>query len=335
MIRALLSPNMSEVYRHKVYLILTKPKDSISSHVIRRLAAINDTLRIYVACPSSHQQQAERIIPAIDEKCVLLSYNRLGTKEQVESNATTLIEAIQEDHIDGMMINFSGISSDFQQPTEATGLLEMAETKLVGENMLVQKLLRKGLLHGSSRIIYSSTEAARGLPKMGFPIPTFADKTLECILSYMDGSGYAQPLQWEHSYSYIHCIQVLYMMAFAKKHPQLYLCSISPGMTQESFSIENHAVKSWSNQIQLWIYYYLLFPWLKYAEIAKESTEAAEMFFLALTANSEWQYMSGTFVAAQVGTAGPICDQTETPNGAMFLDDELQELAYQAIQKYL
>ena len=49
----------------------------------------------------------------------------------------------------------------------------------------------------------------------------------------------------------------------------------------------------------------------------------------------DWDYPNGTFVGTRRGTSGPICDQSSLPSGKIFLNQSMQQIAYEAVQNFL
>jgi hypothetical protein len=262
-------------------------------------------------------------------------FDPFGSKVKVSDSALKLIETIEETHIDATLLNSNGAGSDNEGIARPeSGDIELAEHKLVGTGILVNLLLEKGLLGEGSRVLYSSSESAQELPKMGFPAPKL-EPTIQPFVSHMDGSGYeTKPFQWQHAYAYICCILALYVAAMARKHPKVYFTVVSPGITQDSFNTDDTPAPTIGLRIKLILYLHFFLSLLKKYDIAQDYTDAAKRFLQAMT-GTEWEYPSGTFVAAKSGTGGPVCDQFEVPNGQGFRDITMKDLTYEAVGTFL
>ena len=191
----------------------------------------------------------------------------------------------------------------------------------------------------SLRIIIVGTEAARGLPKMGIPIPNLMDATDSIIRkkllldlpSHSDTSS-----NWEEKYAEMSALAVLYFKALKTKTQtaihNLYLGTVSPGMTPESFNITHvpRAARTLAFRIKLWLCRRKwVFEFLQKCEIAKSIEEAGSILATALLnapietnkkpndskqsrETVQWDdvYPSGSFVGAKSGTGGPLCEQS-------------------------
>lgn len=140
--------------------------------------------------------------------------------------------------------------------------------------------------------------------------------------------------QWEHAYANLSAIGVLYMSSLAKYYPHHYFGTVSPGMTQESLNPRHVDNASLGLVLKLLACRFLMFPLLKRWEIVQDIEDSAAYFKRALT-GEDWDYPNGTFVGARRGTSGPICDQSSLPSGKIFLNQSMQQIAYEAVQNFL
>ena len=198
----------------------------------------------------------------------------------------------------------------------------------------------------SSRIILVGTEAARGLPKMGIPVPNLKEATESSIRDMLfrnaaqESPSSMQNDSWESQYAEMNALAVLYLKALARKQqqssPPTYYGVVSPGMTPESFCIDHvpKFARTIRFRFKLWM---CSWPWvfekLRNSEIAKTTQEAGALLATAMLngpAKSEingknerstsgnknlqeyWDntYPSGSFVGAKSGTGGPLCEQS-------------------------
>jgi len=206
----------------------------------------------------------------------------------------------------------------------------------------------------SLRIIVVGTEAARGLPKMGIPVPNFRGATestirrkLLCNTNETEVSDLEEK-DWETKYAEMNALLVLYLKALESNFmssydesdsskSELYLGVVSPGMTRESFNIAHvpESGRTLAFRWKLWLCRRRwIFDWLQKCEIAKPTEEAGSLLAKALLngplstkssgvynnktnlkANKpylRWDevYPSGSFLGAQSGTGGPLCEQS-------------------------
>ena len=191
----------------------------------------------------------------------------------------------------------------------------------------------------SLRIITVGTEAARGLPGMGIPVPNLKDATDSIIRKklLLDGPFHSESRSnWEEKYAEMSALAVLYFKALETKTQtaihNLYLGTISPGMTPESFNIAHvpRAARILAFRIKLWLCRRRwVFEFLQKCEIAKSTEQAGSLLATALLnapidtnqkpndskqsrEKVQWDdlYPSGSFVGAKSGTGGPLCEQS-------------------------
>lgn len=186
------------------------------------------------------------------------------------------------------------------------------------------------------RIITVGTEAARGLPKMGIPVPNLANASETLLRKKLlrdDESPHSESGDWEEKYAEMNALAVLYFKALQTQAQNtitnLYLGIVSPGMTPESFNIVHvpKAARTLAFRLKLWVCRRKwVFDWLQKSEIAKSTTHAGTLLATALlnapidanhkpndaSIEKSWDdmYPSGSFVGAQSGTGGPLCEQT-------------------------
>lgn len=350
-----------------VYIIISKPQNSLTLAAIKQLYPAS----IYVAYPPSeeHHLAAARVhLAATGLKLQVqwCPFEPFGPRETVQINMAPCLESIRSRHpdsitkVDGILFNSYGSVGGGLANHETTGLLPLAEYKLIGNLIFLHALLDQhpSVLKDNARIIFVGSESARGLPKMGFPVPDLGS-TVQSIQSFLTGSAYGQSRQndpeqsstngvdttlyrWEQAYANLCAITILYMRRLARDYPQYYFGAVSPGMTEESFNPDNLPSPSSLWRIRLFVFHRVLFQLLQRWEIAKTSEEGAFLLVRGLlgwqyekSGSLSWDYPSGAFVGAKSGTGGPICDQTTLEGGKMFLNQTLQDLAFEAVRLYL
>ncbi len=200
------------------------------------------------------------------------------------------------------------------------------------------------------RIIVVGTEAARGLPKMGIPVPDFRGATESTIRNKLlldvadsnNEASHSDSRDWEVKYAEMNALLVLYLKAMeaelksqseksaatithsSNPEGELYMGIVSPGMTPESFNIAHvpESGRTLAFRSKLWLCRRgWIFNWLQKCEIAKTTQDAGSLLARALLNGPidtncrdglRWDdvYPSGSFVGAQSGTGGPLCEQS-------------------------
>lgn len=221
--------------------------------------------------------------------------------------------------------------------------LALQHTKLPQEDDMTKS---SQLFDSEMRIIAVGTEAARGLPKMGFPEPIIA-KADDDIVTILTSAATLMD-SWEMTYGQLSALQVLYCKALAGTKQPLrqpmdgsfshwFYGVVSPGMTPESFHVKHVPPKARTVgfRLKMILCRYIMFPLLRKMEIAKTVDDAGRLLAAALLGRKEFGYPSGCFVGAKSGTGGPLCEQSILEGGKQLADPELQALTYQVVQKFI
>lgn len=105
---------------------------------------------------------------------------------------------------------------------------------VVGQALLVHELIDSKKLVKGATVMYSSSEAARGVPSFGFPPPAIETGSKEEFVSALDGSLFVEKIKdtsYEATYGYAKCLGTLWTSAMARKNTDCRFVSVSPGMT--------------------------------------------------------------------------------------------------------
>src|SRR6201987_4305671 len=108
-------------------------------------------------------------------------------------------------------------------------------TKLFATNVLGHAVLLEGLLT-ENRLgevaVYAASEAARGIPKLGFKRPTFVSTSTDELATVIDGSYFAdRKFDRNLAFGQVKYIGALWMAHRARKYPDLPFITVSPGNT--------------------------------------------------------------------------------------------------------
>jgi len=268
-------------------------------------------------------------VPRVD-----ITYFKLG--DDPAKSAHALAEAI-DGSITGILLNDHGSSGNMT--LGSSGMLPLAEMKLLEPISLIDVLLARGKLGKGSRVVVSGSESARGIESMGIPAPTLGGaQRFEQLLT---GRAYDAALSKDALdmavYSHVSAISALFFAAFARRRPDVHFEVVSPGLTRDSFDpkIAKQLADTWGGWSKLLALRLLLLPIARIAGAAHEPAVAAKYYVDALTAGEGWGYPSGAFVghAPPTDTSGPLCNQAD--HAAFLSDKALQNLAWAAVRKFV
>jgi len=136
-----------------------------------------------------------------------------------------------ETSIDCLVLNAGGPGgTDFVALTE-DGVANIMALNVVGNAALVHELQSANKFLKNATVLYSSSEAARGVPNFRFPPPKWESGSVEEFTSALKGSRFENDSSYETTYSWAKAMGTLWMSGMARKHPDIRWVSVSPGMT--------------------------------------------------------------------------------------------------------
>ena len=188
-----------------------------------------------------------------------------------------------------------------------------------------KQLIAAGALTGSAVLVGS--EAARGVPKLRIPRPTFAEHSVAEFTNVIDGSFFAsRKFDGSLAYGQVKYLGALWISELARRTPQLRLLTVSPGNTAgtDVFRDMPPVVKPLMNRV--------LMPYVlpRFGLSHPVSTGARRLVDATVSEDLD----SGKFYASAAKTlTGPLVDQAEIV--ADFADPEIQRNAYDAIHRFL
>lgn len=254
----------------------------------------------------------------------VLPFDPYGDRTACRRASDELVKALGDGVINALVMNWQGcIPGRFGVVLEESGMLEMAQVKILSQMYLIESLIANKMITDASRVIVSGSEAARGLPPT-FSAPSIVGDSLDSFVSILNGKG-LDLTNGHNIYSHIQGILSLYIACLARKHPSIHFWLLSPGFTQDSL---NKHIQIEENPPEF------KFEDLVQYGVAQDYMVAATNFFQAMTGSSEWKYPSGVLVAAAKGTSGDLCDQSLLEGGKYLNDHRNQDLAYEAIHSF-
>lgn len=330
---------MTETTSRKYVIVSTRDDLLITQEITHQLAKQVPSSEIFVVCPSpciagaqiwvdkitSRGEGSSSSPSPLPTKVQVLPFDPYGDRATCRRASKELIERLGDTTISGIIMNWQGcLPGRFGIVLDESGMLEMAQIKILSQLFLIESLIEKKLIVGNSGVVVSGSEAARGIEGFRFQPPTMGD-TLESYVSILNGSG-LDLNSGNTIYAHVQGILSLYIASLARKHPSIKFWTLSPGFTQDSMN-ENIQIEENPPAYK--------FEDVLKAGIAQDYTVAATNFVHAVLGSSEWDYPSGALVAAAKGVNGDLCDQAELENGKYLADHSKQDLAYQALHTFM
>ena len=309
---------------------------------------IDETIIIYLLCRS--EEKARDAIEAIresirsergriDENAVRLRFMKFDAYDDEATIRKNIVLALGDADsenmavLGGVVLNAGGFG-DARAPSVRGGgdseethpvACGIAKLNLLGHVILVRQLLALARTDGSTRIVAVGSEAAFVTPGLNL---AGAD-----LAAHLEGSVPLRETVAGKGYGWIKAIVVLYWAAFARRHPDLYVVTVSPGSVPGTSFLNQGAVSPFVR----WMARVSTLPCIGgYHTVA----DGARRYVDALLGEGDVfgagvPPPSGSFLASRKGFAGDFGDVSELDKGAFLADAGLQDEAWAAVERFL
>jgi hypothetical protein len=196
---------------------------------------------------------------------------------------------------------------------------------VLGHSVLMDELLKGDALVEHATIVFAGSEVANGFG--GMPAPKYQSMDAKSIEPFIDGRGFNQSgsALVDRAYSYSKNIQVLYVGALARKHPQHYMVVASPGGTAGT-SIMQHA-----RCCSVMGFARCCVPCMQWCGVMHSTQVGAERYLqAAYDPEYRKKFSSGTFTASKKGKlVGEVVDQSTILS--MYSEPAYQDAVWEAV----
>ena len=327
----------------KIYVV-TGANGGLGLESARQLALLHHIIETTIFLLCRRESSANEAISALRSH---LGQPSIGSSDKINltfvqfdsSDRTSVDAAVQTlttkipdgHHIDGLLCNAGGFTSDTKGTKTKSGATIIAETNLIGHAALIEGLFQSGkLANGNSRVVLSASEAGLGEP---FAIKWGND--VEYYSSIIDGSRYGKRYTPSTAYGHIKGIIAFYTAALARRHPDIFFAAVTPGSTRGTNLIDQGSFSNCAINA-------VLKGFIKLS--GQHSVEDGAKRYIDALVNrrsiggdidAEYEYPSGTFVTSKKKYIGATCAATELSKGKAFGDKDKQDCAYEAVRKFL
>ena len=233
------------------------------------------------------------------------------------------VNSLQEP-VDAVLLNAGGMGGKTPGKLTPSGMNELAATNVLGHVVLVDELIKQEKL--KKVVVLASSEAARGIKKMGMHRPDLKTSSADEFASILDGSYFGSKFDAMQAYGHVKYAATLWMSSLSRKHPEIRFISMSPGATSGTAVTEELPL---INKI---MFKYIMMPIVMPLQGMIHSLDKGASRFV--NGISDPSYKSGTFYASHDGkVVGPVIDQ-----GTIFSDlnnKKYQDNAYEAIYRFV
>lgn len=303
-------------------VLITGANVGLGKEVARQLALTGDFDKIYLACRNadSGQSAAEDLQRLTGRSVFTVVRMDLTDLDSVRSALSSL-----DGPLHSLVMNAGGTGGPTPTALTADGVTHAFGSNVLGHVVLLENLLATGALTNTAVLVGS--EAARGVPSMGMPRPTFTDHSVEEFASVIDGSYFKQhKFSTFLAYGQVKYLGALWISALARQHPELRLLTVSPGNTAGTDALRD------MGPLTRAVMNHLLLPYVMPALGRGHRLETgAQRLVRGVTDD---QLRSGVFYAsAATKVTGPLVDQAEILTD--FKDPAIQQHAYEAIHRFV
>ena len=301
-------------------VLITGANAGLGKEAARQLALLEGTEKIYLGCRNEEKAKAAK--RSLEEstgrsifEIVLMDVMNV---DSVRSAVASLSKPIE-----GLVMNAGGMGGATPGEKTADGVTHLFAVNVLGHVVLLEELVKAKKL--TKVAVYVSSEAARGIPKMGMKRPNLETSSADEFASIADGSFYGDSFAPMVAYGPAKYVATMWMSSFARKNPDLRVISVSPGGTSGTAAMDSlpPMMKFFFKQIGPRVM--PLFGLMHGLE------KGAKRYVDALNDES---YKSGGFYASKASVVvGPLVDQ-----GTIFgdLDSEVfQDNASEAIHRFI
>jgi NAD(P)-dependent dehydrogenase (short-subunit alcohol dehydrogenase family) len=302
-------------------VLITGANVGLGKEVARQLALAGDFDSIYLACRNadSGRSAADELERITGRSIFTVIRMDLTDLDSVRSALSTL-----DGEVHSVLMNAGGTGGPTPLELTADRVTQVFGSNVLGHVVLLENLIDAGALTNTAVLVGS--EAARGVPTMRMPRPTFANHSVEEFVSVIDGSFFTQQkFNTFLAYGQVKYLGALWMSALARKHPGLRLLTVSPGNTAGTDALRD------MGPVTRALMNHLLLPYVLPAlGVGHRLEKGAQRLVDGLT---DKQLRSGVFYASAPGkVVGPLVDQSEIV--ADFCDPAIQQHADEAIHRF-
>lgn len=302
-------------------ILITGANGGIGKDTARQLALLDSTEKIYLAC--RNEVRAKEAKKSLEETTGKSIFEIILMDVSNPASVRAAVETIKEP-IDALILNAGGMGGKRPEKITADGTTQLFATNVLGHVVLVDELLKANKINNV--VLYASSEAARGVKKMGMKQPELVTSSVDEFASVFDGSFFKPKMDPMQAYGYVKYSATQWMASLARKHPEVRFISMSPGGTKGT------AVMDDLSGIMKIIYKYIAMPILMPMMGMAHSLETGSKRFV--DGISDESLKSGAFYGSKANVlTGPMIDQS-----TLFPDlnnQSYQDNANEAIHRFI
>lgn len=215
-------------------VLITGANAGLGKETARQLALNEETQRIILACRNPQKAEAAKkeLEAATGKNIFEILIMDVSNTESVKKAVSELNGAV-----DAVILNAGGMGGRTPDKMTSSGMNELAATNILGHAVLVNQLIEANKIN--KVVMLASSEAARGIKKMGMERPALEDNSTEELASILDGSYFGEKFDPMQAYGYVKYVATLWMSSMSRQYPKIKFISMSPGATSGTSVVDN------------------------------------------------------------------------------------------------
>lgn len=208
-------------------IMITGANAGIGKETARQLAMTDTTEKVYLACRNKEKAEAAKseLVTQTGRNIFEILIMDVSSVDSVKSAVHSL-----KTPVDALIMNAGGVGGKTPNKLTKEGVTQLTASNLLGHVALLDALLEAKKLNNVA--LFASSEAARGIKKMGMKRPDLKEYSVEEFRSIFDGSAFGDKFDAMQVYGWIKYGGTLWMSNMARKYPDLKFVSMSPGGTR-------------------------------------------------------------------------------------------------------
>ena len=208
-------------------VLITGANVGLGKEIARQLALRSEIANIYLACRNRDKAIAARTDLEAQTGRRIFDIVVLDVSDPDSVRAGL---AGVDGSIDAVVMNAGGMGGKTPMALTADGATYMFAQNVLGHVVLLETLLAEDRL--GEVAVFAGSEAARGLPRMGFKRPSFVSKSADELATVIDGSIFAgRKPDVNLAYGQAKLLGILWMACLARQYPDRRFVTVSPGNT--------------------------------------------------------------------------------------------------------
>lgn len=207
-------------------ILITGANIGLGKETARQLALKEDTEKIILACRNLAKAEAAKKDLETTTGRSIFEIVIMDTSDA--ESVRTAVSSLNEP-IDTVILNAGGMGGKTPGKLTDSGMNELAASNVLGHVVLIEELLKNDKLKETA--LLASTEAVRGIKKMGMHRPSLKTSSVDEFASILDGTYFGDKLDAMQAYGHVKYVATMWMSSLSRKYPHIKFISMSPGAT--------------------------------------------------------------------------------------------------------